>query len=100
MSIGYHDIIVAIFSLLFVSALIYALAIISTRLQARRLPSSSRLALVETLHLDRSRQVRVLSFDGYEFLLISGGPRDEVILDRRHRASAERRCTGLRGLNP
>lgn len=44
-----------------------------------RFASSSRLVLRDSLALDRTRSLRVVSCDGRELLLLIGGPADVVV---------------------
>ena len=42
-------------------------------------PTGARLAVAETLALDRVRRLTVVRCDGREVLLVTGGPRDLVV---------------------
>lgn len=44
-----------------------------------RRPTGRRLALLETLALDRSRRLSIVRCDGRELLLVTGGGSDTVV---------------------
>ena len=68
-----------LFSLIFVTGLAVVAAHSMQRFHKKHARSSNRLTSVETLALDRTRQIRIIACDGRECLLLLGA-QDQSLL--------------------
>lgn len=79
MHFSFIEFLYLVFSLLLVSGLVVFVARMYSAFQKGNPRSSGRLASVETLQLDRNRQLKIIACDGRELLLLFGSSEDTFL---------------------